>query len=118
MRWTGAHRRDDGGVGGAEELLLVVLDAALLGVPLAGCPVQRGRWMISSVLACGQEGSTAPGSAGHEAGAEVDAICRSCGRKARGAAAAVAPSLDYGWLQDDERRLTVPCTYEPLALPR
>ena len=30
------------------------------GDVLAGCPVQRGRWMISSVLACGQEGWTAP----------------------------------------------------------
>lgn len=56
--------------------------------------------MISSVLAYGQDGRTAPGSAGHEAGAEVDAFCRSCGHKARGAAAAVAPALDYGRLQD------------------
>ena len=51
---------------------------------------------------------TAPGFAGHEAGAEVDAICRSCGRKARGAAAAVAPALDDGRLWDAGKGWTRP----------
>ena len=62
-------------------------------------------------------GVTAPGFAGHEAGAEVDTICRSCGRKARGAAAAVAPALDDGRLQDAERVGRVPCTYDRARCP-